>query len=246
MSVFFIERGAIRETTVSVTGPLARHLKGSLRVRPGENVWLAEAGGPRYEVRITAADRDRLAGRVLSEIPPPPPRLPRITVGIALIKGDGMDWAIQKATELGAERIVPLITARTVVRPKAARTDQQARRWRSIALEAAQQSMRWDVPAVAEPVAVTAWCAESDSTACRLILWEKPGGLPLRKRLAGKPRPESVVLAIGPEGGFDPGEIETAERAGFEAVSLGTRILRSESAVLAALTIVQYEWGDLG
>jgi len=246
MPVFFIERGAIQGDTVSLTGPVARHLKGSLRVQPGEHVWLAEAGGPRYEVRIAAADRDRLTGRVLSEISPPPPRLPLITMGLALIKGDGMDWAIQKATELGAARLVPLITARTIVRPKAARTDQQTRRWQTIALEAAQQSMRWEVPPVTEPASFTDWCAESASTACRLILWEKPGGRPLRDRLRGKPRPDSVTLAIGPEGGFEPGEITLAERAGFEAVSLGDRILRSESAVLAALSIMQYEWGDLG
>ena len=245
MPVFFIERGAIQGETVSITGPLARHLKGSLRVRPGENVWLAEAGGPRYEVRITAADRDRLTGRVLSEIPLPPPRLPRITVGVALIKGDGMEWAIQKATELGAARLVPLITARTVVRPNAARAGHQTRRWRSIALEAAQQSMQWDVPAVAEPESFDAWCAAPDSNACRLILWETPRGTSLRDRLRRQPRPDSVTLAIGPEGGFAPGEVEKAERSGFEAVSLGTRILRSESAVLAALAIVQYEWGDL-
>jgi 16S rRNA (uracil1498-N3)-methyltransferase len=246
MPVFFIERGTLQEKTVSVTGPLARHLKKSLRVRPGENVWLAEAGGPRYEVRITAVDRDRLTGQVLSEIASPPPALPRITVGFGLIKGDGMDWAIQKATEFGAVRLVPLITARTVVRPPAARAGHQTRRWESIALEAAQQSMRWEVPTVAEPESFDAWCAESASTACRLILWEKPGGSSLRDRLRGKPRPDSVALAIGPEGGFDPGEIEQAARAGFETVSLGTRIVRSESAVLAALAIVQYEWGDLG
>ena len=246
MPVFFIERGAIQGATASLTGPLARHLKGSLRIQPGEHVWLAEAGGPRYEVRITTADRDRLTGQVLSEVPPPPPHLPRITVGFALIKGDGMEWAIQKATELGAARLVPLITARTIVRPKAPRTGHQAQRWQSIALEAAQQSMRWEVPAVTEPASFAAWCAESASTACRLILWEKPGGLSLRDRLHGKPRPDSVTLAIGPEGGFEPGEIELAEHAGFEAVSLGARILRSESAVLATLSIVQYEWGDLG
>jgi 16S rRNA (uracil1498-N3)-methyltransferase len=245
MPVFFIERGAIQGATVSLIGPLAHHLKGSLRVHPGEHVWLAEAGGPRYEVRITAADRDRLTGQVLSEIPPPPPHLPRITMGFALIKGDGMEWAIQKATELGAARLVPLITARTVVRPKAPRTGHQAQRWQSLALEAAQQSMCWEVPAVAEPASFAAWCAESASATCRLILWEKPGGLSLRDRLRGKPRPDSVTLAIGPEGGFEPGEIELAEHLGFEAVSLGTRILRSESAVLAALAIVQYEWGAM-
>ncbi|TAL08761.1 MAG: 16S rRNA (uracil(1498)-N(3))-methyltransferase [Nitrospirae bacterium] len=246
MPVFFIERGALQGKTVSLSGPLARHLKGSLRVRPGEHVWLAEAGGPRYEVRITAADHDRLTGQVLSTLPSPPPPLPRITVGLALIKGDGMDWAIQKATELGAEHIVPLVTARTVVRPKAARASQQARRWQNIALEAAQQSMRWDVPAVAEPTSFDAWCAESAATACRLILWEKPGGRSLGDRLRGTPRPASLALAIGPEGGFEPGEVDLAERRGFEAVSLGARILRSESAVLATLAIAQYEWGELG
>ncbi len=245
MPVFFIERGAIQGATVSLIGPLARHLKGSLRVHPGEHVWLAEAGGPRYEVRITTVDRDRLTGQVLSTIPSPPPHLPHITVGFALIKGNGMEWAIQKATELGAARLVPLITARTVVRPKAPRTSHQTQRWQSIALEAAQQSMCWEVPAVAEPASFAAWCAEPASAACRLILWEKPGGLSLRDRLRGKPRPDSVTLAIGPEGGFEPGEIELAEHVGFEAVSLGTRILRSESAVLAALAIVQYEWGAI-
>ncbi len=246
MPVFFIEREAIEGETVSITGPLARHLKGSLRTHPGENVWLAEAGGPRYEVRITAADRDRLTGRVLSATPLPPPRLPRITVGVALIKGDGMEWAIQKATEFGAARLVPLITARTVVRPNATRASHQTRRWQSIALEAAQQSMQWDVPTVAELESFDAWCAAPDTSACRLILWEKPGGRSLRDRLRGQPRPDSVTLAVGPEGGFVPGEIELAERHGFEAVSLGTRILRSESAVLAALALVQYEWGDPG
>ena len=108
------------------------------------------------------------------------------------------------------------------------------------------QSMCWEVPVVAEPQPFGAWCAESASTDCRLILWEKPGGLSLRDRLRGKPRPASVALAICPEGGFEPGEIERAEHAGFEAVSLGARILRSESAVLTVLSLVQYEWGDLG
>jgi 16S rRNA (uracil1498-N3)-methyltransferase len=246
MPVFFIERRAIHGETVSITGPLARHLKGSLRIRPGETVWLGEAGGPRYHVAVTAADRDQLTGRILSQTSPPPLSGPRVTLGFALIKGEGMEWAIQKATELGVARLVPLITARTVVRPRSGRAGQQTRRWQSIALEAAQQSMRWDMPIVAEPVSFEAWCAASDKSACRLLLWEKPNGTLLRDRLRGQPRPEAVTLAIGPEGGFAPHEIEQATQNGFEAVSLGSRILRSESAVLAALALVQYEWGDLG
>ena len=246
MPVFFVERGTIRDGTVSITGPLARHLQGSLRVRPGETVWLGESGGPRYQIRITATDRDCLTGDILSESAPPPRNAPRLTVGLALINRDRMEWAIQKATELGIARLVPLITARTVVRLKAGRAHQLITRWQSIALEAAQQSMRWDVPIMTEPVPFDDWCASPGLDARRWILWEAPGRTLLRDRLRGQLRPDSVTLAIGPEGGFDASEVELAERHGFEVVSLGDRILRAESAVLAALAIVQYEWGALG
>ena len=246
MPVFFIERDAIRDGTVSIAGPLARHLKGSLRVRPGETVWLGESGGPRYQVRITAASRDRLTGDILSESAPPVRPGPRLTLGFAVIDRNHMEWAIEKATELGVARLVPLLTARTVVRPAAGRANHLRTRWQRIALEAAQQSMRWDVPIVTAPTAFEAWCANAERDACRWLLWEKPGRTLLRNWLRGQRCPDSVTLAIGPEGGFDAGEVELAERHGFEIVSLGDHILRTESAVLAALAIVQYEWGNLG
>src|SRR5438270_13911345 len=157
MPVFFIERDAILNGTVSITGPLARHLKGSLRVRPGETVWLGESGGPRYQVRITATYRDRLTGDILSESAPPPRNVPRLTVGLALINRDHMEWAIQKTTELGVARLVPLLTARTVIRPKAGRAKHLLTRWQRIAPDAAQQSMRWTIPTVMEPVYFDTW-----------------------------------------------------------------------------------------
>jgi 16S rRNA (uracil1498-N3)-methyltransferase len=246
MPVYFIERDAIRNGMVSITGPLARHLKGSLRIRPGETVWLGESGGLRYQVRITATYRDRLTGDILLESAPPPCSVPRLTVGLALINRDHMEWAIQKATELGVARLVPLLTARTVVRPKAGRVNPLLARWQRIALEAAQQSMRWTIPTVMEPVSFDTWCAGPGQDACQWLLWEEPGRTLLRNRLRGQPRPDSATLAVGPEGGFDASEVELAERHGFEVVSLGNHILRMESAVLAALAIVQYEWGNLG
>src|SRR5439155_26625806 len=115
-----------------------------------------------------------------------------------------------------------------------------------IALEAAQQSMGWSIPTAVEPCAFNAWGADPGQHACRWLLWEAPGRTLLRSRLRGQPRPDSVTLAVGPEGGFDAGEVELAERHGFEVVSLGDHILRTESAILAALAIVQYEWGNLG
>src|SRR5437867_7596870 len=146
MPVFFIERDAIRDGTVSIAGPLARHLKGSLRVRPGETVWLGESGGPRYQVRITAASRDRLTGDILSEFAPPVRPGPRLTLGFAVIDRDHMEWAIQKATELGVARLVPLLTARTVARPAARRAHHLRTRWPRLALEAPPPVLRRAIP----------------------------------------------------------------------------------------------------
>ncbi len=244
MPVFFVERGAAQNGKVTITGQLARHLSGSLRLRSGEMIWLGEAGGPRYHVRITTADRNRLTAEIVSESLPPAVTAPRITLGLALIKSTPMDWAVQKATELGVAHMVPLITARSVVRPRPEGTNHQTSRWQSIALEAAQQSMGWEIPVVTAPASFDAWCATADRGECRLILWEDSSAKPLRHRLRGQPRPASVTVVIGPEGGFETREIALAVRNGFEAVSLGPRILRTETAVAAALAIVQYEWGD--
>jgi 16S rRNA (uracil1498-N3)-methyltransferase len=245
MPVFFIERNALQGNTVSITGPLARHLSGSLRVRPGEMIWLGETGGPRFHVRVTAAGRARLTALIISEQAPPPVQGPRITLGLALVKAVRMDWAIQKAAELGAARVVPLITTRSVIRSRSDRADHQTGRWQSIALEAAQQSMRWDVPVVTAPAPFASWCADAGRDECRLICWEGHGAKSLRSRLQGRPGPSAVTVAIGPEGGFESSEIDHAARNGFEAVSLGPRILRTDGAVAAVLAVLQYEWGDL-
>jgi 16S rRNA (uracil1498-N3)-methyltransferase len=106
--------------------------------------------------------------------------------------------------------------------------------------------MRWEIPEVTEPVSFASWCAQQTHADIRLLLWEDPQAAVLRGQLHDRPRPKIVVLAIGPEGGFDPDEVKTAHGNGFTIVSLGARILRTESAGLAALTILQYEWGDLG
>jgi 16S rRNA (uracil1498-N3)-methyltransferase len=245
MPVYFLEPGAVQGRQVTVTGPLAHHLIASLRVQPGEELWLAEAGTRRYRTRITTTDRKRLTAEVLSEFDRPASAGPIIDLGLALIKSEHMDWAVQKATELGVSRIVPLVTARSVIRPRAERISQRTGRWQSIAREAAQQSMRWDIPEVREPQALADWCKEQQ-TDCRLLLWEKGEGKSLREKLDGIRKPESIALGLGPEGGLQEEEVRQARINGFEPVSLGGRILRTETAVIAAVAIIQYKWGDLG
>ena len=246
MPVFFIEPEEIQGDGITLTGPLAHHLVDSLRIRPGEELWLGQSGGPRFRTRVIRADPGRLTADILSRFDPPSASSPYTTLGLALIKSEHMDWAIQKATELGVARLVPLVTARTVIRLRPERIPNRTARWRAIAREAAQQSMRWELPEVTEPEAFATWCEQERKTMCRLLLWEHPHGQRLRESLRGRQKPETIAVAIGPEGGFDDEEVTRAQRCGFENVSLGTRILRTESAVLAALAIIQYEWGDVG
>ncbi|HEY3198427.1 MAG TPA: 16S rRNA (uracil(1498)-N(3))-methyltransferase [Nitrospirales bacterium] len=246
MPVFFVEPGAIQDDCVTITGPLAHHLTDSLRVKPNEEIWLARSGGPRYRARVLCADAGLLTATILSRSELPPASTPRITLGLALVKKEHMDWAIQKATELGVARLVPLITSRTMVRVRAERIPNRVVRWGAIAREAAQQSMRWEIPEVTEPESFEIWCEKEQQATCRLLLWENPQGRLLRESLRGTPRPSTLAVAIGPEGGFDAEEVTKAQQSGFETVSLGTRILRTESAVLATLAIIQYEWGGLG
>jgi 16S rRNA (uracil1498-N3)-methyltransferase len=246
MPVFFIEPEAVQHDRIVVTGSLAHHLIESLRVQPGEELWLGISRGPRYRAHVLHAEPGRLTAKILFTSNPPTPSCPAITVGLGLIKNEHMDWAIQKATELGVTRLVPLTTTRSVIRMPPERIPHRTARWQTIAHEAAQQSMRWEIPEVTAPVSLEKWCERERKTACRLLLWENPQGRPLGESLRGKPCPESIAIGIGPEGGFDAQEVIQAEHYGFEKVSLGSRILRTESALLTALAIIQYEWGDVG
>jgi len=246
MPVFFIEPEAIQGDGITLTGSLAHHLVESLRIQPGEEIWLGHSGGLRFRARVIRADSGCLTADIISSSNPPPASSPHITLGLALIKSEHMDWAIQKATELGITRLVPLVTARTMIRLSPDRIPNRTARWRAITREAAQQSMRWEVPEVTELTPFATWCEQERETMCRLLLWEHPQERRLRESLRGRQKPETIAVAIGPEGGFDDKEVGRAEECGFEKVSLGPRILRTESAVLAALAIIQYEWGDVG
>jgi 16S rRNA (uracil1498-N3)-methyltransferase len=246
MPIFFIAADQVQNGQLSIVGPLLKHLRASLRVRVGEEVWFGDAERRRYLVRVTRVDRRGLTGCVLDTRAGPGPLYPSITLGQALLKGDRMDWIIQKATELGVAAMVPLVSHRVIVRPRPARLRPQQERWQRIALEAAQQSERWELPTIEPPCEVKAFFSGQRSQALRLILSERGPGEGLTTVSLPTDPEHPVTLAVGPEGGWTVEELLLAVDGGFTPVTLGARILRSETAALAALSILRSRLGALG
>ncbi|HTG00730.1 MAG TPA: 16S rRNA (uracil(1498)-N(3))-methyltransferase [Nitrospirota bacterium] len=238
---FFIAPEQIEQTRIVITGEDVRHIALVLRMKAGDELLLCDGRGAEFRVKITAVERARIVTEVTSrsraEI-----REPRIALFQGLPKSDKMDLIVQKATELGVSFIVPLITERTIVKIR----DEEKRvgRWQKIAREAAMQSSRLDIPRV-EPV--TGFkdflrTLNSEPRTLLLLPWEE-GGAPIRDVLTGNADARYVSLFIGPEGGFSSAEVSAAGVSGFHIVSLGPNILRTETAAIAALAIIGYEFG---
>jgi len=162
----------------------------------------------------------------------------RIEMGIAVSRGERMDWVVQKATELGVTAISPLFTERTEVKLKAERAAKKLRHWQQIAISACEQSGRNQLPTIADFKALPNWLSAVEADR-KFVLHHRSDDHP------GGEAPTSVALLIGPEGGLSEAEIEAAMDAGFEAMRLGPRVLRTETAPLAALSVLQSRWGDL-
>jgi 16S rRNA (uracil1498-N3)-methyltransferase len=236
----FSEEPLRERTEIRLTGEAASHVVKVLRLRVGQTLVVFDGSGRDYDGRITGFDRDGVgiltgAGREIATESPA-----SITLLQAVCRGQRMDAVIQKATELGVTCIRPLLTERSVVR---LHDDQMARRrehWRRIAIGACEQCGRSRIPHVAPPLALPDALAQATELQTRLML--DPGGDPASGDLAGTP----IGLLIGPEGGLTEGEYRLAVAAGYRAIRLGPRILRTETAPLAALAVLQFLCGDLG
>jgi 16S rRNA (uracil1498-N3)-methyltransferase len=225
------------EATATLTGAQAEHMTRVLRAQPGIEADVV-AGGHVYHAQVVAVAGGEVRFNLIAELEADP-ALP-ITLMMAVYKFDHMEWAIEKATELGVAAIAPVISKRTE-KHLAAAAQKRTERWRRIAHEAAQQSRRCDVPLVydPEPLAVRVRAA---SEAARIVLAEQERTTTLRNALeeavaaAGTEMP-ALEIAIGPEGGWAPEEEALFDANGWRAASLGPRILRAETAAIAALAV---------
>lgn len=239
----FVRPEAVSGDRVRFEAEEARHLGLVRRLRPGDLVDATDGTGQLYTVRLAALDGRSAWGSIEARTAPGRESPCAITLAQAILKGDRMAWLVQKATELGVTRIVPMETARVVARPAPGAGPH--RRWERIAREAVKQSGRVVVPIVERPRSFADAVGEAPEHDLALVCWE--GGGPTLDEAAPPPcRPARLLLLVGPEGGFTPEEVARAEGVRARPVSLGPRILRAESAGLVAVALAQYRFGDLG
>lgn len=216
------------------------HLTRVLRLKAGDELVLFNGEGGEFAARIEALEKRAAVVRVGEfrgrELESP---LELVLVqGVS--RGERMDYTVQKAVELGVARIVPVITSRTVVNLKDERRERRQEHWQMVAAGACEQSGRNRVPVVAPVVAFERWLAATPPAGLKLVLHHRA-----EQGLGGMTRPAGpVTLLIGPEGGLSPQEIDAARAAGFLPLCLGPRVMRTETAAVAALAVLQWRWGD--
>ena len=242
MPRFFIDLSDLSETEgktfVTVRGEDAGHITRVLRMRPGEALTVCDPNGREYETVIRSCGTEvccEVTAERLSQNEPPY----EATVYQALVKGDRFDTVLQKATELGAARIVPVITARCTVKLDGKETAHKLERWRRIVLEASKQCGRGRIPTVTDVMTVTEALDEAAKTDLPLFCYEGGGTEPLPAAFDTVCSPASVSILIGPEGGWADEEVALYLKAGLRPIGLGNRILRTETAapfVLACLS----------
>ncbi|MCX5842855.1 MAG: 16S rRNA (uracil(1498)-N(3))-methyltransferase [Deltaproteobacteria bacterium] len=240
--------GSVREGELCDLGEQTlRYIKSVLRMKKGEGLILFDGAGWEYEAAIKTFLDDRVSIEVLKKN-----RIPEKAVKISLFqalpKATKMDFIVQKATELGADRIISFQSARTVPRLSQDKARGKISRWRSIAQEASRQCGRADIPEIRGIVSFEEMLACSEGQSLKIILWEEESKRNIKEILRDEKYAgaNDISVVIGPEGGFSREEIERAADKGFISATMGKNILKVETAVLAILSIIQYEKGIFG
>lgn len=231
--------GARVGETLTLTGPADSNLR-LWRPRPAEAVTVKDSGGVLYRARVTELGEGSSTVEVFEEVGPSGRPL-EVTLLQALPEKERMGLIIEKATELGVTRIVPFESTRSITLEGLDRPQKKSHRWQSWALKASKQSRRGTISRVLPPKPLEKALEEVEAAELKITLWEGREGEPVKDVLRGAGSPESAAILAGPEGGFDPEEVHRAREKGFTPVTLGTRILRTETAALFAVGLVTYE-----
>ncbi len=247
MRRFFVDKIKTDGGLSSITGPEAKHITRVLRMGPGERLILMDGKGACYQALIDTVSSKEVLVLLEEPLPAPSPSPVTITLCQAVSKSQAMDDLIQKTSELGVNFISPFFSERTVVRLEKDRLPARMKHWQTVSRSSARQCNR------ASPVQISPPCFFNElvekwrnQDAMKIILWEEEMAQDFRSLIAASSSQRQVVGMVGPEGGFTQKEVDLAAAAGFVSVSMGDRILRTETAAAILVAIVQYVWGDLG
>jgi 16S rRNA (uracil1498-N3)-methyltransferase len=240
---FYAAPSSFTGTSVRLDADEAHHLTRALRLGAGARVFVFDGEGVEHECEVARVAKHEVDLNLLRRLDDVVESPLQLTLGQALIKGDKFDWVIQKATELGATRIVPLVTEHSDIKRAEERAGQRLQRWRRISLEALKQCGRRRLVEICESAPFDEYCGSAARGAC-LIFSERGGGS--LAEVSTKLRDiNQLSLCVASEGGWSERELQRAASCGFTPVSLGSRILRTETAAIVAVSLAQHLFGDL-
>ena len=245
MARFYVPHPQIENEILKVEGDEVRHIRKVLRLRAGDDLSVFDGSGMEYEGTIVDERSSSVSIRVRNISSRRIESGLEITLAQSLLKGEKMDYLIQKATELGVKRIVPFLSSRSIPLLEKSKRLARHRRWEKIAIGASKQCGRGVIPEIDPPGDYSQFLDSVPKSSLKLILWENEGER-LKSALRRLRQVNEVFFIVGPEGGLSREEVEEGRRWDFIPVTLGERILRSETASLCLLSILQYEWGDIG
>jgi 16S rRNA (uracil1498-N3)-methyltransferase len=246
MQRYFVPVDQIQERTIMVIGEDAKHIARVMRMREGDELTCCDGQGRSWLVRLVELETDRVVGTILRELDENVEPTVKLTLAQSLPKGDKMDLIVQKGTEVGITVFQPLETARTIVEYDAKKQAKRRERWQRIAKEAAEQAHRTFIPEIRTSQSLGFWLSSIQEYDLVLMPYEGEEQRGIREVLTRFPQVTTIAIVIGPEGGFDKEEVERAKAAGVQTVSLGPRILRTETAGLVTASAILYHYGELG
>jgi len=242
MQRYFVSPEQMTDTTVCIEGEDVHHLVRVMRCKPGDRIICSNGCGRDVLAVIAAIQESSVTANIIQELEEHRELPVEVTVAQGLPKGDKMDWVVQKCTEMGVRRIIPFTSSRTVVLLNEEKGARRRNRWQKIAKEAAEQAQRSVIPVIEPPVSWLQLLALEEQFDAALLAYEGEGTISLKRALEPTKPGSRILLVIGPEGGFDQSEVEQAVAQGMIPISLGKRILRTETAALYALAAISYEY----
>jgi len=245
MARFYVPQPRIENGMIRIDGNEVKHIRKVLRLKKGDGIVVFDGLGKEYEGTILDEGPSSVVIRIQNILPSEKESQLEVTLAQGLLKGEKMDYLIQKATELGVKEIIPFFSSRSVPLLDKSGKLRRHHRWERIAIEASKQCGRGVVPKIEYLQDYPEMLRTASLDSLRIILWEEEGAK-LKEVLGKLIEKKEVFSIIGPEGGFSQEEVEEAIKDGFLPITLGKRILRAETASLCLLSILQYEQGDIG